>query len=95
MINYLIFSYNNNSNKQVNKYELFPFKIYNKLEDNYHMTNKKALFLNMKNYYEALGEDPFNSLPITFHIKDGLDDPEFTRFKQFYENLIDQIKKIK
>ena len=29
-------------------------KLYNKIEDNFHMNNKKALYLNMKNYYEAL-----------------------------------------
>lgn len=30
-------------------------KIYNKIEDNYHLNNKKALYVNMKNYYEAIG----------------------------------------
>ena len=29
-------------------------KLYNKIEDNFHMNNKKALLLNMKNYYEAI-----------------------------------------
>ena len=29
-------------------------KLYNKIEDNFHVNNKKALYLNMKNYYEAL-----------------------------------------
>ena len=42
------------------KLELYPVKIYNKLEDNYHLSNKKALFLNMRFYYEAIGSDPFN-----------------------------------
>lgn len=41
----------------------------------------------MKSYYEAVGEDPFLSLPVTFHVKAGLNDPEFTRFKQFYDNF--------
>ena len=63
------------------KLEAFPTKMYNKLEDNYHLSNKKALFLNMKYYYEAIGEDPHNSLPMTFHVKSGLDDPEFLKFK--------------
>lgn len=53
---------------------------YNKIEDNFHMNNKKALFLNMKNYYEALDQDVFANLPLTFHIKDGLEDPEFAKF---------------
>ena len=30
-------------------------KMYNKIEDNFHLNNKKALYINMKNYYEALG----------------------------------------
>jgi hypothetical protein len=56
-------------------------KLYNKIEDNFHMNNKKALYLNMKNYYDALDQDVFDNLPLTFHIKEGLDDPEFQRFK--------------
>jgi tubulin monoglycylase TTLL3/8 len=38
----------------------------------------------LKSYYEAIGEDPFISLPVTFHVKAGLHDPEFHRFKEFY-----------
>jgi hypothetical protein len=62
------------------KMEMYPYKLYNKIEDNYHLANKKALFVNMKTYYEAVGEDPFLALPVTFHIKDGLDDPLFSQF---------------
>ena len=35
---------------------------------------------NMKAYFESIGEDPFNYLPLTFHIRNGLDDPEFNHF---------------
>jgi len=45
------------------------------------MNNKKALYLNMKNYYEAMDQDVFNNLPLTFHIKSCFDDPEFKRFE--------------
>lgn len=69
------------------KMEHYPLKIYNKLEDNYHLSNKKALFLNMRFYYESLGRDPFIALPITFHIKKGLDDPEYNKFKAFYDSF--------
>lgn len=41
----------------------------------------------MRFYYEAIGQDPFNTLPITFHIKKGLDDPEYQRFKSMYDSL--------
>jgi predicted GNAT superfamily acetyltransferase len=67
-------------------------KLYNKIEDNFHLNNKKALYLNMKNYYEALDEDVFANLPLTFHVKAGLDDPEFTKFKNQYYNFEDEIK---
>ena len=70
--------------------EVYPSKLYNKLEDNYHLSNKKALFLNMRNYYEALSVDPFSVLPLTFHIKTGLDDPEFAHFVQHYESNKDK-----
>ena len=44
----------------------------------------------MKHYYEAIGEDPFNALPVTFHIKTGLDDPEWLKFQQYFENNKDK-----
>jgi len=46
------------------------------------LSNKKALFLNMRNYYEAVGKDPYTALPLTFHVKEGLDDPEFLKFRE-------------
>ena len=39
----------------------------------------------MRIYYEALGENVFDNLPVTFHIKNGLEDPEFKRFKAYYD----------
>jgi hypothetical protein len=65
------------ANEGLQKLEPYPTRIYNKLEDNYHLANKKALFMNMKNYYDAVGENPYDALPVTFHVKCGLDDPEF------------------
>lgn len=58
--------------------------MYSKLEDNFHLANKKALFLNLKTYYEGLGVDPFEvAIPLTFHIKQQ-SDPEFLRFQEVY-----------
>lgn len=57
---------------------------YNKIEDNYHISNKKALYINLKNYYEALDEDLFDTVPITFHIKE-MKDEEFNKFQHFYD----------
>ena len=67
-------------NDELVKSDLFPIKVYNKLEDGWHLSNKKALFLNMRSYYEAVSKNPFSALPITFHIKSGLEDPEFGKF---------------
>ena len=52
----------------------------NHLENHFNLSNKKGLFYNMKMYYESLGEDMFNYLPLTFHVKEGLTDREFERF---------------
>ena len=60
-------------------------KIYNKMEDNFHLSNKKALFLNMRQYYEIQGLDVFQVLPVTFHIKNGDQDPEFVKFSEYYQ----------
>lgn len=69
--------------------------MYNKLEDNFHLSNKKAMFLNIRLYYEAMGKDVFNAVPMTFHIKEGLEDVEFSRFKTFYMKEEEEVKKQK
>ena len=74
----------NSSNAVDNTSKFTEIKLYNKIEDNFHMNNKKALYLNLKNYYEALDQDVFNVVPLTFHVKNGLADPEFAQFKQYY-----------
>lgn len=53
------------------------------------------MFLNMRIYYEAMNKDVFNAVPVTFHIKEGLEDAEFSRFKQYYFKEEDEIKKQK
>lgn len=61
--------------------------MYNRLDANYHLANKKALFMNINNYYKAIGQDPFDvAIPLTFHIKNA-SDPEYSRFeKTFMQN---------
>lgn len=34
----------------------------------------------MRKYYKALGRDPFEVLPVTFHVRSGTTDPEFVKF---------------
>ena len=40
----------------------------------------------MRTYYESMHEDPFDALPVTFHVKDGIQDPNFLEFKDYYDN---------
>lgn len=68
---------------QITKLELYPAKMYNKIEDNWHLSNKKALFLNMSHFYTHQGIDPFKVLPVTYFVK-SLDDPNFIKFKEHY-----------
>jgi hypothetical protein len=57
---------------------------------NWHLGHKKALFMNLKYYYDSLKEDPFAILPITFHLK-GLADPEYKNFQESYADFAAQI----
>lgn len=47
----------------------------------------------MRNYYEAMNKDVFTAVPVTFHVKEGLEDPEFIKFKAFYNKEEEEIKK--
>jgi len=48
--------------------------MHNHLECNYYIGNKKALFYNIKRFYELQGKNPFQIIPHTFHIKKGTED---------------------
>ena len=63
------------------------FIAYNKLEDNYQLTNKKNLFLNMNKYYKSLGQDPFENIPLTFLITDDPNDTSFETFKVLFSRI--------
>lgn len=58
--------------------------MHNHIEQNYYIGNKKALFYNMKRYYDLQKLDVFEALPLTFHITKGLDDSEFKVFLNKY-----------
>ena len=64
-----------------------PTLIYNRLEDNYHLSNKKALFRNISNYYNSQGYDPFEvAIPLTFNVKTPSNsDPEYIKFTKAYK----------
>lgn len=44
----------------------------NHLKNNYVIGNKKALFRTMCQYYRHRELDPFDFLPLTFHVSEGL-----------------------
>ncbi|OMJ95251.1 hypothetical protein SteCoe_1466 [Stentor coeruleus] len=74
------------------QYKSAEMRMHNKIEHNFHLANKKALYYNMKSYYEIIGEDVFNVLPVTFHVKDS-EDPIFADFEncyKSYDELIDE-----
>lgn len=55
------------------------------MENNFHLSNKKAIYYNMKIYYESIGQDWFKVLPLTFHIKEGVNDKEFNKFCEVFK----------
>ena len=79
---------NKNIKAQIEQCRKQMQKIYNRLEFNQHLNNKKALFINMRNYYTYCceKEDVFDTLPLTFHIKTGTSDPQYSKYQQYYES---------
>ena len=61
-------------------------RIHNRLECNYNLADKKFLYLNMKKYYQAIGENVFDYLPLTFHLENGEDDSSFSEFSSVFES---------
>ena len=64
-----------------------PTLIYNRLDDNYHLSNKKALFLNISTYYLSMGINPFEvAIPLTFNVKtNNNSDSEYIKFTNAYK----------
>jgi len=60
-------------------------KMHNHLENNWNLSNKKALFYNLRNYYNTIKVNPFDNIPLTFHIKNGMNDSEYTRFLEHFK----------
>lgn len=61
--------------------------MHNHFLKNYHIGNKKALFYNLKRYYDLINKNVFNVIPLTFHIKTGTSDPEYSNFIKEYKRL--------
>lgn len=67
-------------------------KVHNHLEFNFYLGNKKALFYNMKRLCESKNQDPFQFIPVTYHISKGIDDPVYEKFLIYFKKLEEQKK---
>lgn len=60
-------------------------KVYNKLEFNQHLSNKKGLYKALKSYYDSCGLDVFNYHPVTYHVKNTSNDPNYRDFLEMFK----------
>ena len=77
---------------QIDKIVL-PLKLYNRVDQNKQLTNKKGVFVNMRKYYESIEEDPFKVLPLTFHTSKGIQDPDYHKFVKAYNDIDFKLKR--
>lgn len=68
-------------------------RMHNHLQNNFHLGNKKALFYNLKQYYELTGGNLFQTIPLTFHIRQGIQDPQYKRFVAYHRKRQTAMKK--
>ena len=57
--------------------------MYSRIEQNNQLTNKRELFVNMRDYYKAMGLNLNNVLPVTYTVN-NTNDKEFKQFEQYY-----------
>jgi tubulin--tyrosine ligase len=69
-----------------------PTRIVNKIHNNLHLVKKAVLFDNLVGYYKMTGENADDNIPLTFTIKDGINDLGFNSFKQFFNRNIEHKK---
>ena len=56
------------------------------MHNNKHLANKKGIFVNMRDYYQMIGTDPFSILPLTFLIHSS-GDSEFKKLEREYAKI--------
>ena len=64
------------------------------MEFNWNLSNKKALFYNLKAYYTAVKQDPFQFIPLTFHIHNS-EGQEWNNFENAFLQKESEIKQNK
>ena len=77
-------------NSIINLLKKAAVDVYNHLEGSTQLGNKKELYYNMKSYYERINKDPFKIIPLTFHVSEGVDDLQFTKFREMFEEMREQ-----
>ncbi len=60
-------------------------KVYNHLQENHCLSDKKEMYYNLRQYYESLGQDPFDTMPVTFHV--GGESSERPRFLESFNQF--------
>lgn len=78
--------------KNIVQLDLKNIRIHNHLPNNYIISNKKALFYTMSKFYEKTKQEVFQYLPLTFHIQNGLEDPEYLKFLNSYYERAKKIR---
>ena len=63
--------------------ETRELKLTNHLPQQQQLSNKKSLFQNLQSYYKSKEQNPFDFIPITFHLASSTSDPEFLRFVDY------------
>jgi len=89
------FQIDSSMNEKKNLLEInssFAIKMHNHLENNGQLHNKKSMFMNLRTYCEAIKENVYDYVPLTFHIKDSHQDPEFAKFLEYYHKRNDIIQ---
>ena len=73
------------------KFDSESARMYNKLEHNQKISNKKDLFLILRSYYLSVNINIHEKVPLTFHISQGELDPEFLNFSEKF-HVFEQLK---
>ena len=71
---------NNEGFKEIKKISILDpnLRMHNHLENNWNLSNKKALFYNMKAYYESFKDDYSKYLPRIGFVKSDLPHPKWS-----------------
>ena len=56
------------------------------MNNNKHLANKKGVFINMRDYYQMVGIDPFSILPLTYLIQNS-NDSEYKKLEKEYQRI--------